>query len=87
VFFGSKTIRVHILKGLLGFVALYVALSTMHRTIWPSLVLLPVVLYLLKGCPMCWTMGLIETIVMAVHKRNERKFPSAHGQPGFDCSR
>lgn len=74
MFFGNKTIRVHILKGLLGFVALYVALSTMDRTIWPSLVLLPVVLYLLKGCPMCWTMGLIETIVMAVHKRNERKF-------------
>ena len=87
MFFGNKTIRVHIVKGLLGFVALYVSLSTMHTTIWPSLVLLPAVLYLLKGCPMCWTMGLIETIVMAVHKRNERKFPSANGQPGFDGPR
>ena len=87
MFFGNKTIRVHIVKGLLGFVALYVSLSTMHTTIWPSLVLLPAVLYLLKGCPMCWTMGLIETIVMAVHKRNERKLPSANCQPGFDGPR
>jgi hypothetical protein len=83
VYFGNKTIRVHILKGLLGFIALYVSLSTMHKTIWPALVLLPLVLYLLKGCPMCWTMGLIETIVMAVHRRNERKLPSANCQPSF----
>jgi hypothetical protein len=38
---------------------------------WPSLVLLPAALYFLKGCPMCWTVGLIETIARAVRKREE----------------
>jgi len=87
VYFGNKTLRVHFLRGLLGFVALYVSLSAVPRTIWPSLVLLLVALYLLKGCPMCWTMGLIETIVMTVHKRQERKFDSANFERGFDGPR
>ena len=73
MYFGNKTVRAHLFRGMLGFIALYVSLSTLNRATWPTLVLLPIVLYLLKGCPMCWTMGLIETIVMAVHKRNERK--------------
>jgi hypothetical protein len=77
VVFGNRTIALHILRGVLGVAALYGSLSTMNHTIWPSIVLLPAALYLLKGCPMCWTMGLIETIVMAVHKRNERKFASS----------
>ena len=87
MYFGNKTLRVHVLRGLLGFVALYVSLSTLPRTIWPSLVLLLVALYLLKGCPMCWTMGLIETIVMTVHKRQERKFDSPKSEHGFDGPR
>jgi hypothetical protein len=51
----------------------------MNRAMWPSLLLLPTALFLLKGCLMCWTVGLIETIVMAVHKHNERKCASASG--------
>jgi len=77
MYFGNKTIRAHLLRGILGFTALYVSLFTLNRAIWPTLILLPVVLYLLKGCPMCWTTGLIETIVMAIHKRNERKVESS----------
>ena len=33
-------------------------------------------LYLLKGCPMCWTLGLIETIAMTIHRHSERQFES-----------
>jgi len=76
LYFGNKTIRVHLLKGILGLIALYISINTISRTVWPSIILIPLVLYLLKGCPACWTMGLIETIVMAVHKRNERKLKS-----------
>ena len=71
MFFGNKTIGIHLLRGVLGIAALYGAFSTMNQTIWPSLILLPAAIFFLKGCPMCWTMGLIETIVMVVHKRNE----------------
>jgi hypothetical protein len=81
VYFGSRTIRLHLLKGFLGLAALYGSLSTMNRTLWPSLVLIPLVLYLLKGCPTCWTIGLIETVVMAVHRRNESKLAvTPHGR-------
>jgi len=71
VYFGNKTIGLHLVKGFLGFVALFVSLSTIDQMVWPSLILLPLVVYLWKGCPMCWTLGLIETIVMTIHKRNE----------------
>ena len=74
--FGNRTISLHLLRGILGLAALYGSFSTMNETIWPSIILLPAALFLLKGCPMCWTMGLIETIVMAVHKHNERKLAS-----------
>jgi hypothetical protein len=62
LYLGSKTIGVHILRGVLGFTAFFVSLATLGTTIWPSLFLLPAALYLLKGCPMCWAAGLIETI-------------------------
>ncbi len=74
--FGNRTIGLHLLRGILGVAALYAAFSTMNDTVWPSIILLPAAIFLLKGCPLCWTMGLIETIVMAVHKRNERKLAS-----------
>jgi len=67
------------LKGLIGFASLYVCLNTVRHQVWPSLVLLPIVVYLFKGCFMCWTIGLIETIVMTVHKHNEGKITD---QPG-----
>ena len=77
MYFGNRTIGLHLLRGALGLAALGGSLSTMNRTMWPSLLLLPAALLLLKGCPMCWTIGLIETIVMVVHKHNERHFTSA----------
>ena len=75
MYFGSSSIRLHLLKGLLGFAGLYVSLATVSHHAWPSVVLLPVVVYLFKGCFVCWTIGLIETIVMTVHKYNEGDIP------------
>jgi hypothetical protein len=79
VYFGNRTIGLHLLRGLLGVMALYGSFATMNRTMWPSLILLPAAVFLLKGRMMCWTIGLIETIVTAIHKHNERKFASASG--------
>ncbi|HYW74837.1 MAG TPA: hypothetical protein VE961_27675 [Pyrinomonadaceae bacterium] len=71
--FGNRTIPRHLLRGALGLTALYIAASTFHGTTWRALLFLALALILLKGCPMCWTLGLIETIAMAVHRRNEQK--------------
>ena len=67
--FGNRNVLVHLAKGIGGLGALWAALATMNSTLWPSLVLLPLSLYLLRGCPVCWTIGLFETIAMRFHQR------------------
>ena len=81
MYLGSKTIGVHILRGVLGFAAFFVSLATLGTTIWPSLFLLPAGFYLLKGCPMCWAAGLIETITRTGGKHGE----SGQLEPGSCC--
>lgn len=78
MYFGNRTIRIHILRGIFGIAAGYASLSVLRGSPWPSLILFAVAIYLLKGCPLCWTLGLIETIVMTIHRRNERKFDSTN---------
>ena len=67
--FGNRSIAIHLARGLGGFAALTCALVTMNTNPWPSLVLIPLSLYLLKGCPLCWTIGLFETLAMRFHRR------------------
>ena len=59
--FGSKSLIGHLLRGLTGFVAVYWAF--MHQS-EPVLAVLAagVALVLFRGCPVCWTVGLMETI-------------------------
>jgi hypothetical protein len=68
--FGNRNLWIHAVKGIGGFAALWGSLATMKTTLWPSLLLLPLALYLLRGCPICWTIGIFETIVMRLHRRN-----------------
>lgn len=70
--FGNESLKVHISKGLAGFTALGAALWTMNETLIPSIFLLPLSLYLLRGCPLCWTIGLFETIAMRYFKASGR---------------
>jgi hypothetical protein len=59
--FGSKSLCGHLLRGSTGFVAVYWAF--MHQS-EPVLAVLAVgvALVLFRGCPVCWTVGLMETI-------------------------
>ena len=69
IFFANKSVGIHLLKGLLGLTALFISLATLGETIRPTVFLLPVAIYLLKGCPLCWVVGLVGTIVDVVRKR------------------
>lgn len=60
--FGSSTVAVHIVRGLAGPVALYGGLRAINDGSWLWLALLPVAFVCLKGCPLCWAIGLIETV-------------------------
>jgi len=57
--FASRGITEHVARGLVGFGSL--ALAAVYPLL--SLLLIPVALVALRGCPMCWTMGLVETVL------------------------
>lgn len=63
--FCSRSIGVHLLKGLGAFVLVGLALylSAYQRTsILVTSLLLICAFLLFRGCPMCWLIGLFETI-------------------------
>lgn len=59
--FASKSLGEHLLRGLIGVAALTGA-AAYGGLGWPLLVLLPAALVALRGCPACWTIGLVETV-------------------------
>jgi hypothetical protein len=61
--FGSKTLLGHLVRGIIGGGALYAVVTYYPLYGWPLLLLMPIVLFALKGCPLCWLTGLIETMV------------------------
>jgi hypothetical protein len=52
----------HIARGAIGFGALIGSLALLPVVGWVSLLLLPVGVLALRGCPTCWAIGLAETI-------------------------
>jgi hypothetical protein len=64
--FGSKTVLTHILRGVIGFGALALAIlfarDTDTASVLGSVTLAIVALIALRGCPICWAMGMAETL-------------------------
>nr|WSX54074.1 hypothetical protein OG409_37260 [Streptomyces sp. NBC_00974] len=60
--FASTTVPRHLARGAVGFAALAGSLALLPLTGPASLLLAPVGLIALRGCPMCWAIGLMETI-------------------------
>lgn len=67
--FASKTLTEHVARGVVGIAALAasVLLSTSHP--WSSVLAVPVALIALRGCPMCWTLGLVQTVMAKLQGR------------------
>ncbi len=64
--FASKTIPGHLLRGVIGIVAVIAAIAVAGGSIGrlPPLVALPLLglaLWMFRGCPTCWAIGLVET--------------------------
>ena len=64
--FGNRTVAMHLLRGVLGFAALGGALF--GGSVLAAVVLIPVALVLMKGCPTCWTIGLLQTLQRRLHR-------------------
>lgn len=68
--FGNRSLAVHLARGVAGAIALALALRGYGTVGWPALLLVGVTLWAFKGCPICWTIGLVETLafkVLATH--------------------
>lgn len=59
--FASNTLVEHVLRGVVGIGALWLAIASAATHPWGSLALGAVVLIAFRGCPICWTIGLLET--------------------------
>jgi hypothetical protein len=71
--FASRSLAVHLARGALGLGALVATAVAAPRMPWLALVSLPLALLALRGCPMCWTVGLVETVVAAAQGRRARQ--------------
>jgi hypothetical protein len=69
-FFASKTLAGHLLRGATA--VAFVAIAFETNVSAPIVAFLAALgaLVALRGCPMCWTLGLIETLA---HTRNGRR--------------
>jgi len=60
--FASRTVIGHLMRG--GIAAALIAWALLHQASDPALAILAILLAVvaMRGCPMCWTLGLVETI-------------------------
>ena len=64
--FGNRSLSIHLARGGLGLGALFVALRGYDVVGWPALLLIGASVWALKGCPICWTIGLFETFAAKI---------------------
>jgi hypothetical protein len=60
--FASRSLTIHLLRGGLGIAALVLAATVATNHPVMALLLLPVAFVAFRGCPMCWTIGLFQTL-------------------------
>ena len=58
----SESVARHLARGALGFGLIGLAIALATRVGPAALLLAPLGLVALRGCPTCWTVGLIQTI-------------------------
>ena len=67
--FASASIIEHLARGLIGLGAFWATIAWSETHPWLVLLTLPVALLALRGCPMCWTVGLAETLYARIRGR------------------
>jgi hypothetical protein len=75
--FASKSLIEHLLRGTIGFGSAYVVFELILQpgflSIAGAIGLGGLALIALRGCPMCWTVGLFNTIFNTVYKAKSCK--------------
>ena len=64
--FGSRTVLEHALRGVVGLTAIIMAIVLGRETgavaLIASVALAGIALVAFRGCPVCWTIGMVETV-------------------------
>ncbi|MEY4510465.1 MAG: hypothetical protein RLZZ450_2587 [Pseudomonadota bacterium] len=68
--FASASVVAHLVRGVLAATLIALAISTHAQFPWLSAAAGVGALVLLRGCPLCWTIGLVETALKG--PRSER---------------
>ncbi|MGH3782984.1 MAG: hypothetical protein ACRDRO_20765 [Pseudonocardiaceae bacterium] len=68
--FVSTSLTRHIVRGVVGFGTLIGSVALIPLVGPLSLLLAPIGLVALRGCPMCWVIGLVETVSMGRLQRS-----------------
>ena len=67
--FASRTVARHLLRGAVGMALLAAMFATASNSPVLAIAAGLCALIALRGCPMCWTIGLVETVVDRVRHR------------------
>jgi hypothetical protein len=71
----STSVTVHLLRGAAAVGLLFAAFFlSSFGVLWSALAVIGAVV-LLRGCPMCWLMGLFETVANARQNQNQAPGP------------
>lgn len=74
--FASRTLAGHLIRGAVALVMLYLAIGQQHLHPVASLGAGLLALVAMRGCPICWTIGLVETIRQRYGVTRNRDAPS-----------
>jgi hypothetical protein len=67
--FARRTVAKHVVRGVLGIAAFVAAVAPPSpHPVW-FIAFLALGLVMLRGCPMCWTVGLVQTIAARLGRR------------------
>jgi hypothetical protein len=64
-----KTVLEHILRGVAGLALLWVGLAYLQELGWWAAIPIIGAILLFRGCPMCWLLGLIMTLISRKEKQ------------------
>ena len=60
--FATQTLSGHLIRGAVAFALFYAAIGQQHAHQGWSVTAGLMALVAMRGCPVCWTIGLVETI-------------------------
>jgi len=68
-FFASQSLGGHLLRGAVAFTLLYWAIANQQAQPFTALLAGAGALLAMRGCPVCWTIGLFETVQQRFRRR------------------